>query len=193
MKRILKVSKLQQDCMKYVRPDTESLASQILTALLKASSRKNEPVKLSEIAAIIYGAEEKDKQDVIRLTMDKTLIKCGIVDKIHFSERDVRYFPIAYRFQEIRRVETGIGTKIEEPLGEVVELPREHWPVPKEYFDLMASRVSYEEALVKLEGDAKNGSIDPQTRQRMKTKLERELEGVTKKLKDYEGISDIMR
>jgi hypothetical protein len=193
MKRILKVSKLHPDCMKYVRPDKEPLANQILTALLKSSSRNNEPVKLAEIAEVIYGPNEKDKQDVLRLTMDKTLIKCGIVDKIYFGERDVRYFPIAYRFQEVRRVETGAGTKIEEPVGEVVELPREHWPVPKEYFDLMASRTSYEEALVKLEGDAKSGSIDSQTHQRLKTKIERELEGVTRKLKDYEGMNDIMR
>ncbi len=193
MKRILKVSKLQQDCMKYVKPDKEALANQILAALLKTSSKNNEPVKLSEIAEVVYGASEKDKHDVIRLTMDKTLIKCGIVDKIYFSERDVRYFPIAYRFQEIRRVETGAGHKIEEPVGEVVELPREHWPVPREYFDLMASRTSYEESLAKLEGDAKNGSIDPQTHQRLKTKVQRDLEGVIKKLKDYEGMNDVMK
>ena len=193
MKRILKVSKLQQDCMKYVKPDKEALANQILAALLKASSRNNEPVKLSEIAEVIYGPNEKDKQDVLRLTMDKTLIKCGIVDKIHLGERDVRYFPIAYRFQEVRRVETGAGTRIDELVGEVVELPREHWPVPKEYFDLLASRTSYEESLAKLEGDAKSGSIDPQAHQRLKAKIQRELDGVTKKLKDYEGINDIMK
>ncbi len=193
MKRILKISRLQQECLKHVRPDREALANQILGALLKASSKKNEPVKLSDIAEVLYGPNEKDKQDIIRLTMDKTLIKCGIVDKIYFSERDVRYFPTAYRFQEIRRVETGTGAKIDELVGEVVELPREYWPVPKEYFDLMASRTSYQEALVKLESDSKSGSIDSQTNQRLKTKLERELESVTKKLKDYEGVSDIMR
>ncbi len=193
MKRILRIFKVQQECVKYVRADREALANQILAALLKASSRRNEPVKLSDIADVIYGPNEKDKQDVIRLTMDKTLIKCGIVDKIYFGERDVRYFPTAYRFQEIRRVETGTGAKIDELVGEVVELPREYWPVPKEYFDLVASRASYQDALAKLESDSKSGSIDSQTHQRLKTKFERELESVTKKLKDYEGVSDIMR
>jgi len=193
VKRILKVQKLPQDCMKHVLTDGEALANQILSALLKASSKKSEPVKLAEIADLVYGEAEKDKQDVIRLTMEKTLIKCGIVDKIRFSDRDVRYFPVAYRFQEVRRIETGTGSKIEQLVGDAVELPRDYWPVPKEYYELVTSKAGCEDALAKLEDDSKLGAVGPQAYQRIKTKLENDLEDVKKKLKGYEAIGELMR
>jgi hypothetical protein len=193
IKRVLKVHKLSQECMKYVQPDKDALANQILVALSKASARKNAPVKLSEIAETIHGTAEKDKQDVIRLTMQKTLLKCGIVDKIYVSERDVRYFPVAYRFQEVQRVETGTGGKIEQPVGDVVELSRENWPIPKEFFELVTSKAGYEEALTKLEEDTQSGSVDSQTQQRIKSKLQKGLEDVSKRLKEYEALDELMK
>jgi len=193
IKRILKVHKLSQECMKYVQPDKDALANQILVALSKASARKNAPVKLSEITETIHGTAEKDKQDVIRLTMQKTLLKCGIVDKIYVSERDVRYFPVAYRFQEVQRVETGTGAKIEQPVGDVIELSRENWPVPKEFFELVTSKAGYEEALTKLEEDSRNGSVDSQAQQRIKSKLQKGLEDVSKKLKEFEALNELMK
>ncbi len=192
IKRILKVQKLPQDCMKHLFQDKEALANQILLAVLKASSKKNEPVKLAEITELVYGSPDKEKQDIIRLTMDKTLLRCGIVDKIYFAERDVRYFPVAYRFQEIRRVETGTGSKIDQLVGEVVELPKETWPVPTEYFKLVASRKGCEEALTKLEEDSAQGLIARQAYQEIKTKLQKELDGISKRLKNYEAITEVM-
>jgi len=193
IKRVLKVHKLSQECMKYVQPNKDALANQILVALSKASARRNAPVKLSEITETIHGTAEKDKQDVIRLTMQKTLLKCGIVDKIYVSERDVRYFPVAYRFQEVQRVETGTGAKIEQPVGDVVELSRENWPIPKEFFELVTSKAGYEEALTKLEEDSQSGSVDSQTQQRVKSKLQKGLEDVSKRLKEFEALSELMK
>jgi hypothetical protein len=193
MKRILNVHKLSQECVKYVQPDNDALANQILTAMSKDCSRRNSPVKLSEIAETIYGTAEKDKQDVIRLTMQKTLLKCGIVDKIYVSERDVRYFPVAYRFQEVQRIETGTGAKIEQRVGDVIELPRENWPIPKEFFELVTSKAGYEEALTKLEEDSRTGLVSPQTQQRVKSRLQKGLEDVSKRLREYQALNDIMK
>jgi hypothetical protein len=178
--------------MRHLHPDNDALANQILFALLKASSRKNEPVKLSEISDVVYGSTDKDKQDILRLTIEKTLIRCGIVDKIYFAERDVRYFPVAYRFQEVRRIETGTGSKIEQVVGEVVELPKDGWPVPREYFELLTSKAGCEDALRKLEEDSKRALVTPSASQQVKAKLQKELDGISKKLKEYEAITEIM-
>lgn len=184
---------MPQECIKYIQADGDALANRILSALLEASSKKNEPVKLSEITEVIYGTSEKDKQDVVRLTTEKTLIRCGIVDKIYFSERDVRYFPVAYRFQEIRRVETGAGAKIDQLVGDVVELPRDHWPVPKEYYELTTSKAACEDALAKLEVDSEQGSIGPRAYQRIREKVQKDLEDLSKNLAKYEAISELMK
>jgi len=192
VKRIQKVVKLPQECMKHVRLENDNLANQIFLALLKATSRRGEPVKLSDLTNVLYGAGEKDKQDVVRLTMEKTLIRCGAVDKIHFSDRDVRYFPVAYRFQEVNRVETGTGSKIEQLVGELLEMPREFWPLPDEYFHLVTSERGYEEALAKLDQDSKSGAVDPRTYGRLKEKIQSELAGIAKKLRDYEAIRELL-
>jgi hypothetical protein len=193
VKRVLKVHKLSQDCVRYVQPDKEALANQILVALSKATAKKSAPVKLSEITETIYGTAEKDKQDVIRLTMQKTLLKCGIVDKIYVSERDVRYFPVAYRFQEVQRVETGAGSKLEQPVGDVIELSRENWPIPKEFFELVTTKAGYEDALIKLDEDSRSGSVDSQAQQRIKSKLQKGLDDVSKRLKEFEALTDLMK
>ncbi len=192
VKRILKVARLSDECVKYVKMESDALANQIFLALLKSSSEKEGPVKLSEIAETVYGASDKAKQDVIRLTMEKTLLKCGLADKIYFKERDVRYFPTAYRFQEVRRVETATGKKIDEVIGEVIELPRSHWPVPKEFFDLTATKVGYEDALKKLEEDHQNSLVTPSSYARLKGKLQDDIERVSKTLKKYDEITELM-
>ncbi len=192
LKRILKVAKLQQDCMKHLQKDTDALANQILMALLKSSSRKGGPVKLSEVSEELYGNTEKDKQDVIRLTIEKTLLRCGIVDKIRFSDRDVRYIATAYRFQEVSRVETSTGAKIDQLVGDVTELPRQYWPVPREVFDLIISKAAYEEALVKLQEDSKRGLISPQLYERNKTRFQKSLENASRKLHDYEAVTALL-
>lgn len=192
IKRIQRLLKLPQECMKHVRLENEALANQTFLALLKTTSRRGEPVKLPDLVNILYGGREKDKQDVVRLTMEKTLIRCGIVDKIYFSDRDVRYFPTAYRFQEVNRVETGSGTKMEQLVGDVFEVPPVYWPLPPEYFELVTSKKGYDDALRKLDEDSKKGAVDQKTHRRLKEKMQVELNGVAKKLKEYDGVSQLI-
>ena len=191
-KRMQKVMKVNEECVKYVGLDKDAIANQVFTALLTLSARTEAPVKLSEIAESIYNTSEKSKQDILRLTMDKTLLKCGIVEKIYFAERDVRYFPSAYRFQEVRRVENSAGQKMDQLIGEVLEVPRKYWPVPKEFYELTALRGGYEDAMSRLEEDRAEGSVDPATYSHVRARLQAEMEVLSKKLMEYEGISDLM-
>jgi hypothetical protein len=114
------------------------------------------------------------------------------VEKIYFKDRDVRYFPTAYRFQQIRRVENSSGQKIEQLMGDVVELPRKFWPLPHEFYDMVLLKLGYEYAVSKLEKDRAGMYVDPRTYSRAKAKLEGELEAVAKKLRDYEGFADLV-
>jgi len=189
MQKLLKVN---EECVKYIGLDKDAIANQIFTALLTLSAKTDAPVKLSEIAETIYNTPEKSKQDILRLTMDKTLLKCGIVEKIYFTERDVRYFPSAYRFQEVRRVENSAGQKIDQLIGEVLEVPRKYWPVPKEFYELTILKGGYEDAISKLEEDHAQGSVDEATYSQVKTRLQAEMDAITKKLREYEGISVLM-
>lgn len=192
LKRIPKVQKLPGECMKHVLPGEDSLAKQILLALLKASSRRNEPVKLAEIVEAMYGEPQKDKQDVVRLTMDKTLLKCGIVEKIYFSERDVRYFPAAYRFQEVQRIDTGTSSKAVQLVGEKVQLPREYWPLPPEFLNLSLAKGSTDDAISKLEQDHADRLVDDRTYEKLKRGLQGEAEEIAKKLKEYAEIESAL-
>jgi len=187
-----KVLKVNEECVKYVGLDKDAIANQVFTALLTLSAKTDAPVKLSEIAETIYNTSEKGKQDIIRLTMDKTLLKCGIVEKIYFTERDVRYFPSAYRFQEVRRVENSAGQKMDQLIGEVLEVPRKYWPVPREFYELTALRGGYEDALSRLEEDHEQGSVDAATYSQVKARLQAEMEVIVKKLREYEGMRDLM-
>jgi hypothetical protein len=110
------------------------------------------PVKLAEIAQAIFGINEKSKQDVIRLTMEKTLLKCGMVEKLHYATNDVRYILTGYRFQKVKKIESFRGDS-SEPVGEIFEIPRSSWPIPDEFFILRSKKSGYEEALKKLNSD----------------------------------------
>jgi hypothetical protein len=193
LSRILKVKKLQGDCMRHVLPGKDYLAKEILEALLKVSSKRNMPVKLSEIAELMYEDAPKDKLDVIRLTLDKTLIRCGIVDKIYFADRDVRYFPVAYRFQEVSRVETGSGSRIEQLVGEVIRLPVDLWPVPPDYYRLVIESKASDDALSKLEEDHRSGQTDDKNYESTKKKLRERSDVISRRLKQFSELDDIMR
>jgi hypothetical protein len=192
LKRVSKVVKLQQDCAKYLQMDGGSLASQILLGLLKATAAKQAPVKLSEIVDAMYGKEGREKQDVVRLTMEKTLLKCGIVEKIYVGERDVRYFPAAYRFQEVSRSETSSGSKTEQLVGAEVRLPAKYWAVPAEAYQLIVEREACMKALDKLEEDVRRGSVDAEEYRRMKEGLTRSLSETEKRLKNYGEIVSLI-
>jgi len=192
IKRVLRVARLNEECMKYVDEGKEALANQVFKALVDLCSRTDSPVKLADMAERIYGNSDKGKQDVIRLTIEKTLLRCGIVEKIYFAGRDVRYFPSAYRFQEIRRAQDSSGKKIDQLIGEVREVPRKDWPIPKEFYELVASKIGYETALAKLESDFGNRELTPEAYSRIRPRLQSELDRIVTKLKPYQGLDQVM-
>lgn len=181
---------LLPQCMKYVRA-TDSVPRRILFAIAEASACKGGPVKLADIAATIYGSAEKEKQDVLRITLDKTLVRCGIVDKIHFGSRDVRYFLAAYRFQEIDRLQTERESIIRE-IGTPFVVPPEYWPIPREYFIMRTSLTGYEQVLAKAEDDFRSGLISPSTYTFQRSRLERERSKVKEQLKVFKPIDEAL-
>jgi len=151
--RITQVKKLREECYKHLESSTQgTLTHKIIFAIAKLSSEKMGPVKLAEIAQAIFGINDKSKQDIIRLTMEKTLLKCGMVEKLHYATNDVRYILTGYRFQKVKKIESFRGDS-SEPVGEVFEIPRSSWPIPDEFFILRSKKSGYEEALKKLNSD----------------------------------------
>ena len=159
LSRIPKVKSLREECFKYLEPSSqETLTHQIIFTLAKLTSEKMGPVKLAELAQIIHGTAEKSKQDVIRLTIEKSLLKCGIVEKLRYAPKDVRYILTSYRFQKIRNIESFRGDSAEK-IGDVFELPKSTWPIPDKYFVLQSQKYGYDEVLKKINSDFDKGII----------------------------------
>ena len=153
LSRIPKVKSLREECFKYLEPSSqETLTHQIIFTLAKLTSEKMGPVKLAELAQIIHGTAEKSKQDIIRLTIEKSLLKCGIAEKLRYAPNDVRYILTSYRFQKIRKIESFRGDSAEK-IGDVFELPKSTWPIPDEYFVLQSQKYGYDEVLKKINSD----------------------------------------
>lgn len=159
LSRIPKVKSLREECFKYLEPFShETLTHKIIFTLAKLTSEKMGPVKLAELAQIIHGTAEKSKQDVIRLTIEKSLLKCGIVEKLRYAPKDVRYILTSYRFQKIRNIESFRGDSAEK-IGDVFELPKSTWPIPDKYFVLQSQKYGYDEVLKKINSDFDKGII----------------------------------
>lgn len=116
------------------------------------TAEKMGPVKLSEIAQKTIGESDKSKQDLVRLTIEKSLLKCGLVEKLKYAPNDVRYILTAYRFQKIKEIDSFRGES-SQPIGDVFELPKSTWPLSDEFYLLMAKKHGYEESLKKLHSD----------------------------------------
>ncbi len=100
--RIIKVKNLKENCFKYLEESSKALLTQkIIFALSELTAEKMGPVKLAEIAQKTTGINDKLKQDLVRLTIEKSLLKCGLVEKLKYAPNDVRYILTAYRFQKI--------------------------------------------------------------------------------------------
>jgi len=153
LSRIPKVKSLREECFKYFEPSSqETLTHQVILTLAKLTSEKMGPVKLAELAQTIHGTAEKSKQDIIRLTIEKSLLKCGIAEKLRYAPNDVRYILTSYRFQKIRKIESFRGDSAEK-IGDVFELPKSTWPIPDEYFVLQSKKFGYDEVLKKINSD----------------------------------------
>ncbi len=151
--RILKVKNLKENCFKYLEESSKELLTQkIIFAISELTAEKMGPVKLSEIAQKTTGINDKLKQDLVRLTIEKSLLKCGLVEKLRYAPNDVRYILTAYRFQKIKEIDSFRGDS-SEPIGDVFELPKSSWPIPDEFYLLLARKYGYEQSLKKLHTD----------------------------------------
>ncbi len=151
--RIIKVKNLKENCFKYLEGISKELLTQkIIYAISELTAEKMGPVKLSEIAQKTTGQNGKLKQDLVRLTIEKSLLKCGLVEKLKYAPNDVRYILTAYRFQKIKEIDSFRGDS-SEPIGDVFELPKSTWPIPDEFYLLLAKKYGYEQSLKKLHSD----------------------------------------
>ena len=151
--RIEKVKNLKEKCFKYLEESSQNLLThKIIFAISELTAEKMGPVKLSEIAQKTTGQNNKLKQDLVRLTIEKSLLKCGLVEKLKYASNDVRYILTAYRFQKIKEIDSFRGGS-SEPIGEIFELPKSSWPIPDEFYILLAKKYGYEQSLKKLHSD----------------------------------------
>ncbi|MGH9992949.1 MAG: hypothetical protein ACREBU_04455 [Nitrososphaera sp.] len=157
------------------------LTHKVLYSIAKLSSDRMGPVKLSEIAQDIFGASDKSKQDILRLTVEKTLLKCGAVEKLHYAPNDVRYLLTAYRFQKVRKIESFRGDNAE-PIGDVFELPRSTWPISEDFLILISRRSGFREALKKLHNDYDQGRIQQGRYEELKHSLSEKLDRIDAKI-----------
>ena len=190
--RLLRVKPLSKKSIKYVKePETaeeELLTRKVLLSLAKQVNQKREPVKLREIVDDLYDSANKREMDVVRLLIRKTLIPSGIVEKLNLGKKDVRYLLSAYRFQENRKVHSSSGQTIMEPVGPVIEIPREHFPIPSELIQLLVQRTSLESVLKKLNEDYGLGKISEPLYQNLKTEYDDLMSGISENLKEYHEL-----
>ncbi len=159
LNRITKVRNLKENCFKYLEESSkELLTHKIIFAVAEITSEKMGPVKLSEIAQKVIGVGDKSEQDLVRLTIEKSLLKCGIVEKLRYAPNDVRYILTGYRFQKVRELDSFRGESIE-PLGQVFEIPKSSWPIPDDFYILVANKHGYGETLKKINSDFDNKVI----------------------------------
>jgi hypothetical protein len=195
-RRLLRVMPLSQKYVKYVKEpenaEEELLTRKVLLSLAKKVCEKREPVKLREIVDDLYSSATKREMDIVRQLIKKTLIPAGIVEKLNVGKKAVRYLLGAYRFQEIHKVHSSSGQFIREPIGPVMEIPREYFPVPPEVLQLFLQKTSLERVLHKLDEDFGSGKISEALHQTMKTEYEGLMEDVRQELKEHEELIKLL-
>lgn len=191
--RIAKVKSIREECFKYLEnPSQERLTQQLIYSIAKLTSEKMGPVKLAEISQDIFSISDKSKQDTIRLTIEKSLLKCGMVEKLKYAPNDVRYILTGYRFQKTKKIESFRGDS-SDPVGEVFEIPRTSWPIPDDYFILRAKKEGHVEALKKLHSDFDSGKIPKGTYEILSHRLNDNLSRLTKKITTkYDELDELV-
>ena len=151
--RITHVRDLKENCFKYLEESSQELLThKIIFAIAELTNEKMGPVKLAEIAQKVSGSGDKSKQDLIRLTIEKSILRCGLVEKLRYAPNDVRYILTAYRFQKVRQIDSFRGES-SEPLGKVFEIPKSSWPIQDEFYILESKKHGYNEALKDINSD----------------------------------------
>jgi len=191
--RILKVKNLKENCFKYLEDSSKELLTQkIIFAMSELTSERMGPVKLSEIAQKTIGQSDKGKQDLVRLTIEKSLLKCGLVEKLRYAPNDVRYILTAYRFQKIKEIDSFRGES-SEPIGNVFELPKSTWPIPDEFYLLLAKKHGYEKSLNKLHSDFDNKLIPRGKYESLNSEYTKSLNQIRDKLDStYSGLETLV-
>ena len=191
--RILKVKNLKENCFKYLEDSSKELLTQkILFALSELVCEKMGPVKLSEIAQKVIGQSDKGKQDLVRLTIEKSLLKCGLIEKLRYAPNDVRYILTAYRFQKIKEIDSFRGES-SEPIGDIFELPKSTWPIPDEFYLLLAKKHGYEKSLNKLHSDFDNKLIPRGKYENLNSEYTKTLNQIHEKLDSkYAGLETLV-
>jgi len=191
--RILKVKDLKENCFKYLEESSKKLLTQkILFAMAELTAEKMGPVKLSEIALKSTGINDKLKQDLVRLTIEKSLLKCGLVEKLKYASNDVRYILTAYRFQKIKEIDSFRGES-SQPIGDVFELPKSSWPLYDEFYLLLIRKHGYEQALKKLHSDFDNDLIPRGKYETLYSNYEKLLRIIREKLDSkYSGLESLV-
>jgi len=158
LNRIIQVKNLKEKCFKYLEDSSsELLTHKIIFSIAKLSSEKMDPIKLAAISENIFGISDKSKQDLIRLTIEKSLSKCGIVEKLRYASNDVRYILTAYRFQKVKEIDSFRGDRIESL--DTFDIPKSSWPIQDEFFKLISKKFGYTETLKKINFDFDQGSL----------------------------------
>ena len=191
--RILKVKTLKENCFKYLEESSNQLLTQkILFAISELVSEEMGPVKLSQIAQKTTGESDKSKQDLVRLTIEKSLLKCGLVEKLKYASNDVRYISTAYRFQKIKEIDSFRGES-SQPIGDVVELPKNTWPIPDDFYILLAKKHGYEQALKKLHSDYDKDTIPRGKYETLNSEYAKSLDQINEKLDSkYSGLETLV-
>ena len=191
--RITKVKNLKENCFKYLEEASKDLLTQkIIYAIAELTEEKMGPVKLSEIAQKAIGENDKSKQDLVRLTLEKTLLKCGLAEKLKYASNDVRYILTAYRFQKIKEIDSFRGES-SQPIGDVVELPKNTWPIPEEFYQLLAKKFGYEQSLKKLHSDFDKEEIPRGKYETLNSEYSKSLNQIIQKLNSkFSGLESLV-
>ncbi|QLH03222.1 hypothetical protein C5F47_06510 [Nitrosopumilus cobalaminigenes] len=189
----MKVKSLKENCFKYLEDVSKELLTQkILFAIAELSAEKMGPVKLSEIAEKTTGAHDKSKQDLVRLTIEKSLLKCGLAEKLKYASNDVRYILTAYRFQKIKEIDSFRGES-SQPIGDVFELPKNTWPISDEFYLLLAKKYGYEQSLKKLHSDFDSDVIPRGKYETLNSDYKKSLDQINEKLDSkYSGLEALV-
>jgi hypothetical protein len=190
--RILEVKNLKEGCFKYLEESSsELLTHKIIFSVAKLSSEKMGPIKLSSISEDLFGINDKSKQDLIRLTIEKSLSKCGIVEKLRYAANDVRYILTAYRFQKVKEIDSFRGDRIE-PLSSF-EIPKSSWPIQNEFFHLIIKKYGYDEILKKINSDFDQGLLPRGKYEDLQRKYSESLSQIQNKLNSkFKGLEELV-
>ncbi len=190
--RIINVKNLQENCFKYLEDSSKDLLThKIIFSIAKLSSEKMRPVKLAEISLDLFDVNEKSKQDTIRLTIEKSLSKCGIVEKLRYSHNDVKYALVAYRFKKIEKIDSFRGDRSKSL--ELFEIPKIFWPVPDEFFQLISKKYGIGETLKKINSDFDNDLILRGKYEDLTREFSENLSQIQKKLSTkFSGLEELI-